>query len=303
MKILCIDGGGIRGIFAVAILKALEEDLKNSIGNYFDLVAGTSTGAIIASSIVLKKEMKDVFNLYKEDGKKIFVKNAKIGIFKHIYSDRFLRRYLQRAFGNIQLSQIQTPLLIPVVDITNGKPYVHRSNFAGIAAHPDRVMLWDAVLSSCSAPVYFPPNNLNNHSLSVDGGLWANNPSMVCLTEALDHFHEHLGNIKILSIGTGLQKIDFNLAGSRNWGTQAWLPFDIPTMKLTPKLLDLSLHISSEATTYHCSHLLKDNYLRINCDLKKEIAFDDTSYIDELIAFGQQSYEMHKAEIISFLHK
>lgn len=70
MKILCIDGGGIRGVFAVSILKALEEELNLQAGDYFDMIAGTSTGSIIAASLILKKDMSEVLKGYESFGKK-----------------------------------------------------------------------------------------------------------------------------------------------------------------------------------------------------------------------------------------
>lgn len=122
------------------------------------------------------------------------------------------------------------------MDITHGKPFIHRSNYG----HPDSsdlsIKLWDAVLSSCSAPVYFPPNKIGDQYLSIDGGLWANNPSLVCLTEAIHFFQKGMEEINILSIGTGLQNIDFTNDKEKYWGINQWLPFHFPSMKVTPKL-------------------------------------------------------------------
>src|SRR4051794_39035373 len=95
MKILCIDGGGIRGIFAIAILQALEEEYKQPIGDLFDMIAGTSTGAIIAASVALDKKMNEIHKSYMNYGEKIFLPQAKIGLFKSVYSDRYLRLLLK----------------------------------------------------------------------------------------------------------------------------------------------------------------------------------------------------------------
>ncbi|WP_034262631.1 CBASS cGAMP-activated phospholipase [Bacillus sp. J33] len=301
MKILCIDGGGIRGVFAVSILKALEDEYKQPAGGFFDMIAGTSTGSIIASSLIMGKQMNEVLSGYKAYGKKIFVKQAKVGLFKSVYSDKYLRRFFRKAFGETELSEIKKPLLIPAVDVTHGKPFVHRSNYGHPGNDSLSMKLWDAVLSSCSAPVYFPPNNISNSYLSIDGGLWANNPSLVCITEAMHHFNEELQNIKILSLGTGLQKIDFTIDQDKYWGVKHWLPFKLPSMKVTPKLLDLALHLSSESVTYHCQHLLEGNYLRLNEELGEEMPFDDTTFVDELTMLGKKVYEDRREEIKEFL--
>jgi uncharacterized protein len=301
MKLLCIDGGGIRGIFAIAILKALEEDVGQPVGDLFDVVAGTSTGSIIAASVSLNKNMKEVYESYKHFGGKIFTRQAKVGLFKSVYSDRALRHLLKQAFGEVKLQDITKPLLIPAVDITHGKPFIHRSNYG----HPDcddlSINVWDAVLSSCSAPVYFPPNKIGDQYLSIDGGLWANNPSLVCLTEAIHFFQKSMNEINILSIGTGLQNIDFSNNNDKYWGISQWLPFHLPSMKVTPKLLDLALHLSSESVSYHCQLLLNKQYLRINEDLGEEVPFDEVKYMDILSELGRSVFFKQKDEILSFI--
>ncbi|MFE8699391.1 CBASS cGAMP-activated phospholipase [Cytobacillus sp. FJAT-54145] len=304
MKILCIDGGGIRGVFAVSILKALEEELQQPIGGLFDIVAGTSTGSIIAASICLEKDMSDVLESYKNYGEKIFVRQAKVGLFKSVYSDKYLRRFFRKAFGELTLEDITKPLLIPAVDITHGKPYVHRSNYGYSEEDDDlSVKLWDAVLSSCSAPVYFPPNNMNNKYLSIDGGLWANNPSLVCMTEALHHFEKKMEDIQIFSIGTGLQTINFSTEEEKYWGVKQWLPFHLPSMKVTPKLLDLALHLSSESVSYHCKLLLGKNYFRLNGELGEEVPFDEIKYISRLEELGKEVIKEKKDEVLDFLKR
>jgi hypothetical protein len=303
MKLLSIDGGGIRGIFAIAILQALEEEYQQPIGTLFDVIAGTSTGAIIAAAVSLHKDMNEIQESYQNYGEKIFVRQAKVGLFKSVYSDRYLRFLLKRAFGELTLADIRKPLLIPAVDITHCKPFIHHSNYGQPESDDLSIKLWDAVLSSCSAPVYFPPNNVERKYLSIDGGLWANNPSLVCLTEASHFFNKGLEDINILSLGTGLQTINFSSDNKKTWGVNHWLPFHFPTLKVTPKLLDLSLQLSSESISYHCQLLLKDNYLRINEELGEEIPFDDVKYMNELRELGKKVYKMRRDEIIWFIEK
>jgi uncharacterized protein len=303
MKMLSIDGGGIRGVFAISILQALEEDIKRPITEMFDVIAGTSTGSIIAASATIRKDMSEVLDHYQAYGEKIFEKQAKVGLFKSVYTDKYLRRLLKKAFGEITLAEIEKPLLIPTVDLTHGKPFIHRSNYGNLESEDYHVKLWDAVLSSCSAPVYFPPNNVHNHYLSIDGGLWANNPSLVCVTEALDFFKTSLKDIQILSLGTGQQKIDFTIDSNKYWGVRQWLPFHFPSLKVTPKLLDLALQLSSESVTYHCQLLLKNHYFRLNEDLGGEVPFDEVESMDKLIELGRQVYKNNRKEILAFLEK
>jgi uncharacterized protein len=302
MKILGIDGGGIRGVFAISILKAMEDAYQTRVSDHFDLVAGTSTGSIIAAATALDSDMDTLLEQYLQYGEKIFIKEAKVGLFKSIYSDRSLRSLLKKSFGDRELKDVSKPLLIPTVDLTHGRPYVHRSHVPDELGNVS-IKVWDAVLSSCSAPIYFPPNNIGNKYLSIDGGLWANNPSLVCLTDALHYFNENLESIHILSLGTGKQNIDFSIDGSeKEWGIKHWLPFQLPSLKITPKLLDLALDISSESVSYHCKLLLGNNYFRINKELGEEMPFDDVEFMDRLIQLGKEAFEENSVEIENFLN-
>ncbi|MFG6115465.1 CBASS cGAMP-activated phospholipase [Halobacillus sp. MO56] len=303
MKILCIDGGGIRGVMPIAVLKAMEKELGCPVAEKFDLIAGTSTGSIIAASVMLRKNMGELLDSYQKYGKKIFIRQAKVGLFKSVYSDRYLRRLLKEAFENKKIGEMSDPLLIPAVDVTNGRPYIHRSHAVKGENDNLSIPLWDAVLSSCSAPIYFPPNNVDNNYLSIDGGLWANNPSLVCITEVVHYFEKSLQDIEILSLGTGKQSIDFTIDHDKFWGIKKWMPFHLPAMKVTPKLLDLALNLSSESVSYHCQLLLQDNYLRINEELGEEVPFDEVEFTEELIALGEQVYEENRERILKFIEK
>ena len=276
--------------------------MNRPIGEMFDIIAGTSTGAIIASAISLKLSMEELHQYYILYGEKIFVRQAKVGLLKSVYSDRYLRLLLKKAFGNVTLRDIKKPLLIPAVDVTHGKPFIHRSNYGNPDAEDLNINVWDAVLSSCSAPVYFPPNNVENRYLSIDGGLWANNPSLVGLTEALSHFHTPMEEIRILSLGTGLQTIDFSIDSKKYWGIKHWLPFHFPSLKVTPKLLDLAMQLSSESVSYHCQLLIKDHYLRINEELGEEVPFDEVKYMNQLSELGYNVFNQKREEITAFIN-
>jgi patatin-like phospholipase/acyl hydrolase len=302
VKVLCIDGGGIRGVFSAYILKRIEQDIGGSIKDVVDLVAGTSTGAIIAASVATGKRMEYILDLYLEYGKDIFKKHSSIAIFHSFYSNTVLKQQLINEFGSIMLKDIQMPLILPSVDITQGSIHVFRSCYRPEFGSEQGIELWDAILSSCSAPIYFPPNKVKNQFLAVDGGLWANNPSLICLTEGIHHFKTKMEDIKIISLGTGNQKVNFvSKSEQAIWGLTKWISFTISPFKITPKIIDLALNLTSESISYHCELLCGKNYLRINKDLGKEIPFDDYGSIDQLITMADEVYKKRSREILNFL--
>ncbi|CAM3726962.1 CBASS cGAMP-activated phospholipase [Mesobacillus zeae] len=301
MKILSVDGGGVRGILPIAFLTELEKEYEKPAGEMFDIITGTSTGAIIAAALAVGIPMGELLERYMIYGKKIFSPQAHLGILKSVYSDRYLRRLLKKAFGTATLRDVNKPLLLPAVDITHGKPFVNRSNFGSRKSGALDIELWDAVLSSCSAPVYFPPNNVNGQYMTIDGGLWANNPSLVGLTEAMHEFGHTLDNISILSLGTGRQKIDFSEGPASSWGIWQWVPVPLATMKPVPKLLDLALDLTSEAVSHHCRLMLGDRYLRVNQDLGEEIPFDEPVFMEKMGVLGQNAFFENKESVSAFL--
>lgn len=301
MRILCIDGGGIRGVFPASILLKMEEAFGKPIAEMFDMIGGTSTGSIIASAIATRKNMRDILDLYQQQGPRVFKKRA-LGIFNSFYDNQTLKKVLQEEFGDLKLEDIDIPLMIPSANIKNGRAHVFRSTYHQ-SCHEDKdVRLWDAILSSCAAPLYFPPHKINHDDLTADGGLWANNPSLVCLTECLKAFDKQISEIQIVSIGTGKQTIQFDQTFYNNyWGLTRWIRLRLMPFAVTPKILDLTLHLTSESITDQCQALLNDQFLRINADLDKEITIDDLSHVDELLQLAHTTFEEQYERLSQFL--
>jgi patatin-like phospholipase/acyl hydrolase len=301
VRILCLDGGGIRGVFSAYILMKMEQEMKRPVRELFDMVAGTSTGSILASAVVLGMDMTEIVHLFQSCGKRVFDRKSKLGILNSFYDNESLKVILKKEFGDVTLGDIKYPLIIPSVDISAGSIHVFRSKYAPEFNINEHVRVYDAVLSSCSAPLYFPPYPIQNTYLAADGGLWANNPSLVCLTDALHHFEKGIDETKILSIGTGKQRITFNQKSRDTlWGLSKWIRIKLSPFKITPKLIDLALNLSSESISYHCQILCKENYLRINADLGKEVPFDELTYMDELVAMADEVYKQQRDRIYHF---
>ncbi len=131
MRILAIDGGGIRGIYPAYILQRIQEEFDIKYSQYFDLIVGTSTGSIIAAALATDYPITDIVGLYEKRGKKIFKRKLLgwDGIFASRYSSKSIRKELVHAFGEKTLSDTKTRLIIPTTDIGNGCVHVVKSNY------------------------------------------------------------------------------------------------------------------------------------------------------------------------------
>lgn len=213
-RILSIDGGGIRGTFPAAFLAALEDDLKEPIGSYFDLIAGTSTGGIIAIGLALGIPARDILKLYEECGPEIFgqeqggwrsllmktYRNARWLGWGPKYTTDALERALKSVLGEKKIGDAKTRLMIPSWHGHTKKVYVYKT------AHNERLttdykdLAIDAALATAAAPTYFREHITANDVGLVDGGLWANNPVGFAVAEAIGVLGWPADQLNVLSI-------------------------------------------------------------------------------------------------------
>ncbi|MBD2067229.1 patatin-like phospholipase family protein [Leptolyngbya sp. FACHB-671] len=297
-RILAIDGGGIRGLYAAYLLKKIHEELNVDFSEYFDLVIGTSTGSIIAGAIAVDYPIEKVVLLYEVEGRKIFSPNSFSfsGFYKSKYSKKYLEIILNKALGSKTLSDIKkTRLVIPATDIANGQVFVFKSSYLDEFVRDKNTKIVDAILASCSAPTYFDPNRVDNYLLA-DGGLWANNPALVGLTEAIGKLKISKDEVRILSIGTGVgsQYYEIDGAENRNWGiTNGW-----QGSKLVDSILNLQ-SISSENMTRLI--LGENQYLRLNFSSDTKLSIDKFNILDSLKSRADQTFTYEVNKIRSFI--
>ena len=293
-KILSLDGGGIKGLFASTILEEIENSFNIKLSEFFDLLIGTSTGSIIASAVALNIPINKISKLYEEKGKEIFSRRKfSFGCFKSKYKNRKLKNILETEFGDKRLGEINKPLMIVSSDLLNGNVYVHKSNYLSkIEAYTrdKNTKLAEAILSSCMAPSYFNPIRLDNNYLLCDGGIWANNPSLLGLVEAMSKFKKEINQINIMSIGTGGKKVYFK--DNKSWGLCTGWKFQ--------KLVSYLFSISSKGVTNMSSLLLKENYIRVDSDIDYNI--DDVSNLDNLKSYANKCFLDNKSKIEQFLN-
>lgn len=245
-RILSIDGGGIRGIFPATFLAYLENSYLDgvSITQYFDLIAGTSTGGIIALGLAAGLRADDLRRLYVERGDEIFppCSDTFAGRIKHKYrhfSKYIIYRYdinalksiLVENFGELTLASAQTRLCIPSFDGRCGEVYIFKTPH-----HPDFHLdacesMTKVALATSVAPTFFQPFE-DKGFIFVDGGVWANNPTMISLIDALSCFNVQRDNIRILSIGCGDEPFVVNKSKIRFGGYFAWRDVIFAAMRL-----------------------------------------------------------------------
>lgn len=150
------------------------------------MIAGTSTGSIIAAGVADGVPAEDIVEMYKSHGgeifkkKKFFCPGKKLKsmfqpMLDSVYDAQYFNKVLTDVFHEKLLGEIVKPLLIPATDIGNGCVHVLKSGYSKEFTRDNKVLVKDAILASCSAPTYFDPHKLG-HYLLADGGLWANMP-------------------------------------------------------------------------------------------------------------------------------
>ena len=280
-RILSLDGGGIRGIFPAAALAMMEEEhlQGKSIGQYFDLIAGTSTGGILALGMGAGMTAAEILQMYLEQGHLVFPSNER-GVkgrirrfFSAQYDRRALDQLLRQTFGEKTLRESERRLLIPSTEGRNGEVWVFKTPH-----HPDYRMDGDEFMSSVAsatsaAPTYFTPFQRRGHTF-LDGGIWANNPTMAAAVEALSCFTTQPEHIRILSVGCGQKQFRATQGQVKNSGMVHW-----------KNIIDVAMHFQSVTAVNQAGLLIgRDRVTRLDRpDGSRPIDLDDWKAAKELL--------------------
>lgn len=203
-QILALDGGGFKGMFAAAVLERLETDLGIKVVDHFDLIAGTSTGGIIALGLGAGLSPAEIVSFYVDHGPQIFPGKLRRPSRRPLtskYRPEPLRAALDQVLGERRLGESRVPLVIPSYDLTNDDVYLFRTPHTRRLRRDAGELMVDVALATSAAPTYLPAHPLRGLRL-IDGGVWANNPTMVALVEAIRSFGRSAEEIAICSIGT-----------------------------------------------------------------------------------------------------
>jgi len=297
VRILSIDGGGIRGIIPAVVLEYIENKLKEKSGNpnavlqdYFDMIAGTSTGGILTCFYLHPSRFSagKAIELYAKNGKEIFSKkgwifNKVVSAFSPKYKIDGLEKALKDEFKDCKLSQVQAGKhsLVTAYDIVNRKSVLFTVPEARESVSRD-FYLKDIARATSAAPTYFEPASIKSidHHLHkykdddglrylIDGAMFANDPSLCALVEARKTKFEKcdrptIKNVYIVSIGTGKESPALNPKKASNWGVASWA---VP-------VVDILMTASPEVVSYQLTQLFdvsgcSDCYVRLDPELRK----------------------------------
>jgi patatin-like phospholipase/acyl hydrolase len=273
MRVLSIDGGGIRGLIPALVLAELERRAGRPTFELFDLIAGTSTGGIIACGLCAPGPLPAarLVALYEDEGPEIFdrsifqrIRSAE-GLLDEKYDSTALDRTLERFLEDKRLSQTRPDLIVPAYDAAEPGPYFFKTTTARSSADED-FPLSVVARATAAAPTYFEPSAVDGHAL-IDGGVFAVNPAMSAFAEVSRL--EPDADLVLLSLGTGQHTRRRTFAQIRDWGLLEW----------ARPVLDMVFDGISDAVDYQLRHLLADGrYWRLQVELSAASdALDDAS--------------------------
>lgn len=310
-KILSLDGGGIRGLISAILVDKM--DKETGFLKHVDMFAGTSTGGIIAIALAdgvpIDKVMSiyddpdscnEIFKRYKPKSlvdrllyflKQLFQFN--FGQILHAkYTDEGLEKRLKEVIGVKPLKDLDREVFVSSFQlddesIDGWKP----ASFSNIDDETSHVSTIDAAMSTSAAQTYFPPHFVSGFGYMVDGGTFANNPSMFALAKTLNKHEEiHRDDVVMFSVGTGfvMNRIPKrNIRNPYDCGYLFWLKGGngAPSMPLLSMLFDGS---TSEKDTFEAGAILGDDYHRINPLLTMKISIDCCAEISKMQEIAEE---------------
>jgi uncharacterized protein len=283
LRILSIDGGGIRGIIPAKVLVRIEELTNRPIAELFDVIAGTSTGGILALGLTCpgadgrpKHAASDLVALYVNRGAEIFTRSwftEEERMVAPKYRETQLEQVLAEYLQDARLKDAVTRVTVTSYETERREPFFFRSVRA--ASDPSRYdfFMRDVARATSAAPTYFPPHRIAGTSLDyfslVDGGVFANNPGMCAYVDALGEIGVS-PDVVMVSLGTGTLTRPLRYDAIKNWGELQWVQ----------PVINVMMDGVSNATDFQLEQILgAANYFRLQTtlDVAKDEMDDTTS--------------------------
>jgi len=292
-RILALDGGGIKGAFMASVLATLEGLLGLPIVDQFDMVAGTSTGGILAIGLGMGLNSRQLLEFYRQRGPVIFPVTSfhkrlwrkALHLFRPKYSQGVLLQELETAYfpddRRRVLGDSKCRLVVPAYDAVSGACHVFRTPHHPLLRSDEFTNAAEVALATAAAPTYFSAAKVRNmiaNAAYFDGGVWANCPAMAAIIEAVCYLDVPLDRIDILSIGTTEEPFTVKRmarSGAVRWG--------IP-------LIELLMNAQVESSVQHAEHLVGEpRFLRVNTVTNPGMySLDCSKEIEDLITLGNK---------------
>jgi hypothetical protein len=269
MRVLSIDGGGIRGLIPAIVLTELEQRSGRRIFELFDLIAGTSTGGILACALCAPDPLPahELVSLYEVEGPKIFDRDvfqrirSGEGLLDEKYDAGELDRALERFLADKRLADARPDLIVPAYNMTEPGPYFFKTRKARESPAEEDFPLSVVARATAAAPTYFEPLEVSGAAL-VDGGVFAVNPAMSAFAEVVRF--QPTAEVLLVSLGTGERTRKRSFDQVKDWGLVEW----------AKPIIDVVFDGMSEAVDYQLRHALEDGrYWRLQTEL--DLASDD----------------------------
>ncbi len=298
-RILSIDGGGMKGIFTAYAVWKLEEEYGIKLADHFDMIVGTSTGALISSGLLLGKSGKEIFDQYADKDNKIFstkkglTQQAK-SIFYAGYDHTSLENELIAEFGNKKLKDLyrlsnEKDFAFFSANFTKAKPIIYASpSLKSSEMVRQDATIVEALRTTTAAPFYFEPFKDEKDNLLLDGGLWANNPSLSAVTLAATVYEFNMDQIEVLSFGqTFTSDLTFELVRGRDLIKN---PMKNQFIQLLMSILTLSINSQTEMV----ENLLGERVYRYSPEIEQKgisVSEVNTKFLNYAKVYWQQNKE------------
>ena len=289
-RILSIEGGGILGAFAAGALAEMERATEKRLVDHFDLIAGTSTGGIIAIGLAMGLPASRISQFYIDHGREIFPEVGFFGgmfaNFRHLLRPKHTRDRLETLLSEILvdangkpllLGHAKTRLLVPAYDGLSGRIYLFKTAHHPRFKYDVAIPAAKVALATAAAPTYFEAARVEQHGASyVDGGVWANCPALAAVVEATAILGQPLGAIEVLNVGTTSEP--FNSIRKARSGVLGW----------NKGLITLFMMSQAEASRAMAGLLTGDKLTNVNyVSQNGEFSLDDPSRVRDLVALGR----------------
>lgn len=304
--ILSIDGGGLRGVVPLTILKAFEAKTNKRIHELFNFIAGTSTGGLISAAISIKNPLNptmplytldDVIDVYVHRGHEIFPERTKLGsllhdgedLFRPKFNDKGIKAVFTDVLKNYKMLDCLNDIMICSYDLNNNLPLFFKSRAAKLNA-AQNALLYDICRATSAGPSYLPsyefiyPNDADDPKRNcIDGGVYVNNPSMAALVEFAKYHQDYLpstsedadidyNDVFVLSLGTGSYTGKINDSDTLNKGEIYW----------AQQISEIMMRGVNRATDYEMNEMMnKGNYLRLSIAIDNDTHSEMTNSSSE----------------------